>query len=123
MRAACALAVTLAIAAVVTTPADARRAPTVAERAEIRGATALALSDAPPACYAAVIYVATVDRRYAYATARWKATAKCLPYASNGYFILRRSTHWRVVFSGSEPPACKKVPGRVVQDLLRMKCR
>lgn len=122
MKAACAIAVALAIAAVVSAPAAARRAPTVAERAEIRGAMALALSSAPPVCYAAVIYLSTVDRRYAYATARWKPIAKCLPYASNGYFILRRSTHWRVAFSGSDTPACKQVPARVVRDLLRMNC-
>jgi hypothetical protein len=122
VRAARAIAVALAIAAVVSASADARRAPTVAERAEIRGATALALSDAPPACYTAIVYVSTVKRSYAYSPARWKTTAKCLQHASNGFFILRRSTHWRVVFNGCEPPSCKKVPARVVQDLLRMKC-
>jgi hypothetical protein len=117
-----ALAVTLLTAAVVSGAADARRAPTLPERAEIRGATALALSSAPPACYTAVIYVSTLDRSYAYASARWKTTARCLPYASNGYFILRRSTHWRVVFNGSDAPSCRKVPRRIVQDLLRLKC-
>jgi hypothetical protein len=123
VRPARALAVALAIAAIVSASAEARRAPTVAERAEIRGATALALSDAPPACYTAVIHVSTVNPSYAYSTPRWKTTAKCVQYASNGFFILRRSTHWRVVFNGSEPPSCKKVPAGVVQDLLRLKCR
>jgi len=123
MKTAGAITAALVIAAVVSAPAAARRAPTVAERAEIRGAMALALSFAPPVCYGAVIYVSTVDRRYAYATARWKTIAKCLPYASNGYFILRRSTHWRVVFNGSDAPPCTRVPARVARDLIKMRCR
>ena len=118
-----AVALALVLAAVVTGSAAARRVPTVPERAEIRGAMALALSSAPPACYAAVVYVSTVDRRYAYAAPRWRTTATCLRYASDGYLILRRTTHWRVVFNGSDAPPCTKVPKRVTQDLVRLRCR
>lgn len=97
--------------------AGAQRSPTVAERAEIRGALALTLAFAPPTCYTPLIRVSTVDRRYAYARPRWKTTAACLRFAGDGHVIFRLSTHWRALLQGSECEGGRRVPRAVMQDL------
>jgi hypothetical protein len=30
----------------------------------------------------------------------------CLQYASNGYLLLKKTTRWKIIFNGSQPPPC-----------------
>ncbi len=43
----------------------------------------------------------------------------CLKYASNGYWLLKKQTRWRIIFNGSDPPPCSLRVPRELSPCLR----
>jgi hypothetical protein len=87
--------------------ATAARQPTTAERAAILRALPAALLKVPVTCRRIRISVAR-NGRFALASPLFAPTRRCLRYASNGFYVLRRGpSRWRVVYNGSVPPPCR----------------
>ena len=105
------------LVAALASTALASRLPTERERASIvRG---LPLHVRKPAARACVSYLVRVsnDGRYATAEPRARQTFACRAYWGNGFWLLqRRSTEWRRIYAGSDPPPCSL---RVPRDLIR----
>jgi len=68
-----------------------------------------------PGCTIANIRVARTDPRYGVATMNVRGLEHAL-------VILRRTSHWRVLYLGTGRPACSLVPHRVERELLRGNC-
>jgi hypothetical protein len=101
-----ALLVSLALLA----PAEAARPPTFPQRVAITRALPVDVRALPAGCVVLRIQVSR-NGRFATAAPRFLLLAgahsdPCLRYASNGYWILQRSSGWKVVFNGSDPPPC-----------------
>jgi len=109
--------VAAALAATVAVPgaADAAREPTRAERAAVTAALPAWLRREPVGCVWLDLSMAN-DGRYALVrpVVLNPTTQPCLRYAANGYWILRKTLRWRIVFNGSDPPPCSL---RVPHDL------
>jgi hypothetical protein len=76
-------------------------------------------------CVPVRVTISTVDPRFALAEPLWHNSGGCLRYAANGEDIVRRDAHgvWRIVFRGSDPPACHgNVPAAVTRDLVKLRC-
>jgi hypothetical protein len=102
--------------------ATAARTPTLHERAAITGALPQWLQRYPIGCVYLSISVSS-NGRFAKVTpeAFYPAKKSCLAYASNGSYFLKNTSRWRVIFNGSEPPACALA---VPRDLVApMSCR
>lgn len=94
----------------------ASRQPTLTERAAITAALPADFKRYPIGC----VYLRTAvsnDGHYATVTPVILNGLRqpCVKYASNGYWILRKTTRWRIVFEGSAPPRCSL---RVPRDLV-----
>jgi hypothetical protein len=100
-------AVVAAVAAGVCAGVEAKRLPTLAERAAIVGALPTGLTGEPVRCTAIDVTVSG-DGRWAQATPVFFVQNKgCLRYAANGWFFLHRvGARWKVAFNGSEAPPC-----------------
>ena len=114
----CATSIAL-LAILVPASALASRQPTFREREAITAALPAAFRSYPVGC----VFLRTVvsnSGRYATVEPVFLNALRqpCLKYASNGYWILRKTTKWKVVFSGSEPPPCSL---GVPRDLVRCK--
>jgi len=49
-----------------------------------------------------------------------KRGSRCIRYASDGFFILRRTTRWRIIYNGSDPPPCSmSIPRDLIGCLKR----
>jgi hypothetical protein len=107
------LAVAVAVAAALgsgAVPARAARAPTFAEREAITAALPSFIRSVPVECLWLDIRVSSRDRRYAYVGLLFLNTlgrrSRCIRYASNGFFVLKKTRRWTQIFNGSEPPSC-----------------
>ena len=98
-------------------PADAARQPSLAEREAVTAALPHWIQGYPVGC---VWLRTTIANAGGYAKVMpvfLNATSgPCVKYASNGYWILKKQSGWRVIYSGSEPPACSL---HVPRDLSR----
>jgi hypothetical protein len=99
------------LATVVPSAGLAARQPSLGERSAITRALPAFVRRAPVACVFVAIKVSTRNSRYARATPKVLnigiEALRCIRYAANGYFILRKTTRWRIVFEGSDPPPCR----------------
>lgn len=112
-----ALAATLALGALTSAPALARRAASSWEREQLSAAAQI-----PFRCVEAA--VSTADRRYALVSfTERRDRAHCRLVASNGVYVFRRAcrAYWRQVFAGSDASCPLPFPARVAQDL-RVPC-
>jgi len=95
----------------------AARQPTPIEREAITAALPAAFKRYPVGC---VFLRTAVSNNGQYATVRPVILnglrQPCVKYTSDGYWILRKSTRWKIVFEGSESPPCSL---RVPRDLAR----
>ena len=112
------VAATFVAASLLAIPAAiAARPPTLGERAAITRALPLYLRNTPVECVWLVIRVsrnpryAKVDPVYLVAS----PGSRCLRYASDGFYVLKKSRKWRIIYSGSDPPLCSK---RIPRDLV-----
>ena len=98
-------------------PALAARQPTLTERAAITAALPADFKRYPVGC---VFLRTAVSNNGRYATVTPVILnglqQPCVKYASNGYWILRKTTRWKIVFEGSVSPPCSL---RVPRDLAR----
>lgn len=119
-----AIAATAAILAAAS--ASAHRPPLGREQQALVGAVVrqdLAASAAPVSCLDLRFLVSTVDERYAAATNYFRPTQACRRWRFNGYLVLFYDLGgWRVVFRGSDPPPCARVPDAVARDLTGLRC-
>jgi hypothetical protein len=99
----------------------AARPPSFAERAAITAALPSFLQREPVGCVWLRITVSTNGKFAIAAPTYLNATTKlCRRYAANGEWILKRTTRWKVVFNGSDPPSCALgIPHDLVQGCLR----
>jgi hypothetical protein len=92
------------------------RAPTLREREQITNWYPAYIRNAPVECVFIVIRISSRDARYALSYPQplnaLKPHSRCLRYAGNGFYILKRQPgKWRRVYSGSvEPPCSLRVP-------------
>jgi hypothetical protein len=88
-------------------PAYAAREPSLAERAAVTAALPQWVRNYPVGCVWLKITVANAGGSAKVTPVYLNASkAPCAKYASNGYWILKKGTHWRVIYNGSELPAC-----------------
>jgi hypothetical protein len=94
------------------------RSPTLKERAAITAALPQWLRAYPVGCVWLDVSVSSMNARFAKVAPQFlNATRQpCGRYASNGFWILRRATKWRIVFNGSVWPPCSL---RIPRDLTR----
>ena len=106
------LAAAVALAAVAApATASARRPPSFNERVAIIRALPADLRAYPAGC---LQFAVVVSNHGGWATATPEVLIPnpvpendpCLKYAGNGYFVLRKAGRWKVVFVGSDRPAC-----------------
>ena len=92
---------------VVALPAYAGRSPSLREREAMTAALPQSLRSIPAGCVWLNLTVANAGGYAKVAPVFLNGTkAPCLKYASNGFFILRKQTRWRVIYSGSDLPPC-----------------
>jgi hypothetical protein len=100
---------------------SAARQPTRAERQAITNALPQSIRAMPVGCVWLDLRVSR-NPKYAYVAPEvlnaLSPNSKCLRYASNGFFILRKQSTgtWRVIFEGSNWPPCSQ---RIPLDLVR----
>jgi hypothetical protein len=110
-------ATALALATViVSASAMAARQPTLRERAAITEALPTEVQRYPIGCVYLRIAVST-NPRFAKVVPEvfYPARESCLRYAANGWYILKKTTRWRIIFNGSDQPSCSL---RIPRDLL-----
>jgi hypothetical protein len=107
----------LAFISLVAVPvALASREPGVREREEITNWYSPRIRNAPVECVSIFIRISSRNAAYALTYPQvlnaLKPRSRCLKYASNGLYILRkRQGKWRQIFLGSDHPPCSlKVP-------------
>lgn len=99
-------------------PAAGARAPTLKEREAITKALPRFVRDTPAECIWLNTRVANSSSYAIVRPAYLNATAsgsRCARYATNGFYVLRKSTSWKIVYQGSDPPPCSL---RVPRDLI-----
>jgi hypothetical protein len=105
------------VAVVVPAATLAARQPTLSEREAITAALPASFQRYPVGC---VFLSTTVSNNGHYATVTPvflnALRQPCVKYASNGYWILKKTTRWKVVFVGSVSPPCSL---RIPRDLVR----
>ena len=115
------IAVGLAALAVLGSSASAApsaRQPTARERAAITAALPPWLRQYPVGCVWLEISVSSTDRRFAKVAPQFLDATRepCVRYASNGFWILKRTTRWKIIFNGSVWPSCSL---RIPRDVTR----
>ena len=99
--------------------AIAARSPTLSEREAITRTLPAFFRNAPVECLWVEIRLSK-NPRYALADPaplNWrKPGSRCLRYASNGFYVLRKTTRWKIIYEGSDPPPCSM---RIPRDLVR----
>lgn len=114
-------AVALVASAALVGAAQAKRPPTLSERAAITLALPAYLRSEPVGCVWLDVSVSN-NGKYAIAAPMYLNAdrAPCARYASNGQWILRKTTRWKIVFNGSDPPKCSLgVPKDLVTGCLQ----
>jgi hypothetical protein len=100
----------LALAVVAPSVGLGARQPSLSEREAITRALPALFRHAPVECIFVKINVSTKNPRYAYVAAQpLNADVKasgCLKYAHNGFYIVRKTARWRIIYEGSDPPRC-----------------
>jgi hypothetical protein len=97
--------------------AYAAREPSLAEREAVTASLPHWLQGYPVGCVWLRMTIANAGGYAKVTPVFLNATkAPCAKYASNGYWILKKDAQWRVIYSGSELPACKL---HVPRDLSR----
>jgi hypothetical protein len=96
------------------------RALTEAERGAITAALPEYIRDIPAGCVWLEERISD-DGIYAIATPRFlpgtKPESRCIRFASNGFFVLKKAPRWQVVYNGSDPPPSSLgVPGDLLRD-------
>jgi hypothetical protein len=112
-----------AVAALLAFPslASAERSPTFKEREAITAALPKWFQREPVGCVWLEINVSR-NGRYAIAGPNFLnvSTPLCGRYAANGLWILKKTSRWRVIFNGSDPPPCSlAIPKDLVTGCLR----
>ncbi len=108
--------VLVALLVVAVPSAPAARPPTLPERAAITRALPLYDRNTPAECVWFNIRVsrnpryAEVDPVYLVAT----PMSRCLRYAKDGFYVLKKIRKWKIIYSGSDPPPCSM---RIPRDL------
>jgi hypothetical protein len=103
--------------------ANAARSPTLSERTAITHAMPAFVRNYPVGCASLGIQVsknpnwARVGVQYLLEPGSPKSDP-CLRYAANGFWILEKTSRWKIVFNGSDGPPCSLGLG-VPQDLGR----
>lgn len=110
-----ALAVVVLLAGVAVGGVAAARLPTQAEARSLFAALPAFVRSVPRKCVRFEMRVSD-NGRYAKVTPVFLNALRlpCVKYASNGYWILARTTRWRIIFDGSVFPSCSL---RVPRDL------
>jgi hypothetical protein len=87
--------------------AQAKRSPQLGEREAITAALPAWMRGEPVGCVWLDVSVSN-NGKFATATPVYLNALKppCARYAANGYWILKKTTRWRIVYNGSEPPQC-----------------
>ena len=120
-RTALVLAVLALLVAASATTAGARRAPTFNERVAVIRALPSDLRAYPAGCLQFAVAVSN-NGRFALVTPEVliprpaPSNDPCLRYAGDGFFVLKKTGAWKVVYVGSDAPACSL---GVPSDLLR----
>jgi hypothetical protein len=87
--------------------AQAKRAPSLTERAAITLALPAFLRNEPVGCVWLDVSVSNNEKYAIVAPMYLNATRPpCARYAANGEWILKKTTKWKVIFNGSDPPKC-----------------
>lgn len=97
--------------------ASGARAPSLAERAAVVRALPAFVRNAPLECAWLKIRVSE-NPRYALVDPVFMNTdaPRCARYAADGFFVLRKSAKWTVIYNGSDLPRCAR---RIPRDLVR----
>jgi hypothetical protein len=83
------------------------RPPTLKERAAVTAALPSFLRAEPVGCVWLDVALSKNGRWARVTPVYLNATRMpCLKYAANGMFFLKRTARWKVVFNGSDLPAC-----------------
>jgi hypothetical protein len=96
--------------------ADAARQPTFREREALTAALPSYVRRIPVGCVFLHMRVSR-NGRYAEVNPAFLSATRdpCLRYAFDGFWILRRSARWKIIYGGSDPPPCSL---RVPRDLI-----
>jgi len=99
--------VALTFALVFTASAPAAREPTFKEREALTAALPPWLQREPVGCVWLDIRVSN-NGRYATAGPVYLNALHlpCLRYAANGFWILKKTTRWKIIYNGSGPSSC-----------------
>jgi hypothetical protein len=86
----------------------AARPPTLTERAAVTAALPAFLRAEPVGCVWLDVALSK-NGRWAKVTPTFlnAETMPCLKYAADGFFLMKHTTRWKVVFIGSDYPACE----------------
>ena len=85
----------------------AARQPKPAEVQPLLSALPAFIRTAPRKCVRFGIMVSSSGRYAKIVPVVFDATHQpCVRYASNGYWLLRKATRWKIIFNGSVPPPC-----------------
>jgi hypothetical protein len=86
---------------------QAARAPTFREREALMLALPAWIRHYPVGCVWLDVSISNNGRYAKVAPGFLNAThLPCLRYASNGYWLLKKTTRWKIVFNGSVDPPC-----------------
>ena len=100
--------------------AEAARKPTFKEREALTAALPAWLRRYPIGCVWLEMSVSKNGRYAKVAPGFLNATRPpCLKYASNGYWILKRLTKWKIIYNGSTDPPCSLRVPRELAPCLR----
>ena len=106
----CASAAVVAAALSTASAALAARPPTFKEREAITAALPAFMRTTPVECLWLEVRVSSRDRRYAWVGGLYLNTmtpgSRCLRYGSNGFYVLKKAPHWKIIFNGSVDPPC-----------------
>jgi hypothetical protein len=107
------LAVVVLAATGITGVAQAKRPPRLSERAAITKALPAFLRSEPVGCVWLDVIVSN-NNKYAIAAPVYLNARHppCLRYASNGYWILKKVTTWKIIWNRSDQPNCSLVVPR-----------
>jgi hypothetical protein len=99
--------VAVSVMTVAVAAATAARQPTLQERAAITAALPTLVQRYPIGCVYLGVVVSS-NAHYAKVTPQvfYPLKASCLKYASNGWYILRKTSRWKIIFDGSVSPPC-----------------
>jgi hypothetical protein len=88
------------------------RAPTLVERTDITRTMPAFVRNLPLGCAWLQISISETNPNWALVVAEYldepgaQENDPCVRYASKGYWILKKTVQWKIVFHGSKPPPC-----------------